>query len=71
MCSPRRCYASGLEIPDTLPVLKVDPLQMGQVFQNLITNAIQAMPDGGELRISARFVQSSRFKVQSPEEKNV
>ena len=41
-------------IPDTLPLLKVDPFQMVQVFQNLITNACQAMPKGGELRISAR-----------------
>ena len=44
-----------LDIPDTLPLVKVDPLQMGQVFQNLISNGIQAMPDGGELRISARM----------------
>ncbi len=44
-----------VEIPDTLPAVKVDPLQMGQVFQNLITNAVQAMPEGGELRISARI----------------
>ncbi len=43
-----------VEIPDTLPAVKVDPLQMGQVFYNLLTNAIQAMPNGGELRISAR-----------------
>jgi signal transduction histidine kinase len=41
-------------VPDTIPKLKVDPLQMGQVFQNLITNGIQAMPEGGELSISAR-----------------
>jgi signal transduction histidine kinase len=27
---------------------------MGQVFQNLITNAVQAMPGGGEVRIDAR-----------------
>jgi signal transduction histidine kinase len=39
-------------IPDTLPLLKVDPLQMEQVFQNLITNAVQAMHNCGALRIS-------------------
>jgi two-component system NtrC family sensor kinase len=48
------------DLPDTLPLLRIDPLQMGQVFQNLITNAIQAMPGGGELRISARKVQEAR-----------
>jgi signal transduction histidine kinase len=42
------------EVPDKLPPLNVDPLQMGQVFQNLITNGIQAMTDGGTLRICAR-----------------
>jgi len=45
-----------IEIPDTLPAVKVDPLQMGQVFQNLVSNGIQAMPHGGELRIAARKV---------------
>ena len=44
----------SVELPETLPVVKVDPSQMRQVFQNLITNAVQAMPDGGALRISAR-----------------
>ena len=39
------------EIPDNLPLLRVDPLQMGQVLQNLITNAVQAMPAGGVLTL--------------------
>jgi len=42
------------DIPGTLPRLNVDPFQMGQVLQNLITNAVQAMPKGGALTISAR-----------------
>jgi len=42
-----------VDIPDLLPVVNVDPFQMGQVFQNLITNAVQAMPAGGDLCISA------------------
>jgi len=44
-----------IEIPDNLPLLRVDTPQMGQVLQNLIMNAVQAMPDGGALRIGARF----------------
>jgi signal transduction histidine kinase len=44
------------EIPGNLPLLRVDPLQMGQVLTNFITNAVQAMPDGGALRIAARRV---------------
>ncbi len=34
-----------------LPEIEVDKGQISQVFSNLILNAIQAMPDGGELRI--------------------
>jgi signal transduction histidine kinase len=54
-----RCTVPGnvdlrTEIPDVLPGVRVDPLQMGQVLQNLIANAVQAMPNGGSLRISAR-----------------
>jgi signal transduction histidine kinase len=46
------------EIPDNLPFLRVDPLQMWQVLQNLITNAVQAMPDGGTLRIAVRLMDN-------------
>jgi len=45
------------DIPATLPPVTVDPFQMGQVFQNLITNAVQAMPEGGTVRISARVTR--------------
>ena len=34
-----------------LPKIKVDKTQMHQAFLNLFLNAIQAMPDGGELKI--------------------
>jgi PAS domain S-box-containing protein len=61
----------NLDIPEMLPKLKIDPLQIGQVFQNLITNAVQAMPKGGALRITARRVSGSRFMVQGSEEKLV
>ena len=44
------------DIPDTLPQVNVDPFQMGQVLQNLITNAVQAMPEGGTLTVAARRV---------------
>jgi signal transduction histidine kinase len=35
-----------------LPAIEVDRGQISQVFSNLILNAIQAMPDGGQLKIS-------------------
>jgi signal transduction histidine kinase len=43
-----------LDIPDRFPSLLVDPLQIQQVFRNLITNAMEAMPEGGMLEIRAR-----------------
>ncbi|MFW5882818.1 MAG: ATP-binding protein [Verrucomicrobiota bacterium] len=38
---------------DDLWVAEVDPGQISQVFQNLMINAIQAMPEGGEITIAA------------------
>ncbi len=37
-----------------LPDIELDANQMQQVFLNLILNSVQAMPDGGELKISIR-----------------
>ena len=53
------------EIPDSLPLLRVDPLQMGQVLTNLITNAAQAMPKGGVLRVAARLAGADLAPAQS------
>ena len=35
----------------TLPPVRVDAEQIGQAFLHIVTNAIQAMPDGGELAV--------------------
>ncbi len=42
------------DIPDDLPKVKVDPLQIEQVLMNLLVNACHAMPDGGEITIACR-----------------
>ncbi|MCL1887953.1 MAG: ATP-binding protein, partial [Kiritimatiellaeota bacterium] len=47
----RRIEAS-LDIPAGLPALQLDPVQIKQVYFNLIKNATEAMPDGGALKIS-------------------
>ena len=41
-------------ITDETLVVRADPSQVVQVLENLINNAYQAMPDGGELTIKAR-----------------
>ena len=43
-----------------LPEVVVDPTQMQQVFMNLIINAAEAMPHGGQLRISSRVNPSDQ-----------
>lgn len=40
------------ELPDRLP-WRLDPQQFRQALWNLCLNAVEAMPDGGELRVSA------------------
>ncbi|HXU93448.1 MAG TPA: ATP-binding protein, partial [Gallionella sp.] len=39
------------DIPQTLPLVRVDPMHLYQVFWNLITNAVEAMPQGGTLEL--------------------
>lgn len=48
--------------PD-LPPLRVDDVQMTQVIANLVTNAIESMPEGGKIVISTRKRDSDRVEV--------
>lgn len=54
MCIRPENISFQAELPAALPLVQVDPLQMEQVFQHLFANAVQAMPNGGVLRIAAR-----------------
>lgn len=42
------------DMMENLPTVKADKALLEQVFLNLIINAIHAMPDGGEIRISGK-----------------
>lgn len=42
-------------LDDLLPSLIADPDQLGQVFSNVFSNAIQAMPEGGTLSIRSEM----------------
>lgn len=48
------------KMEENLPSVHVDNQQMQQVFLNLILNAIDAMPSGGTLTISARKTSSPK-----------
>jgi CheY-like chemotaxis protein len=48
-----------LNLEDGLPPLEADPSQLVQVLLNLAANARDAMPDGGELRITTARVDLS------------
>ncbi len=52
-CSVPPTVTVKLEVPESLASLLVDARQMQQVFRNLISNGVEAMPDGGTLEISA------------------
>jgi two-component system NtrC family sensor kinase len=57
-----RCAQEGVELicslsPD-LPGVDADPSQLNQVVINLIVNALQAMPQGGDLKIQTLYEEN-------------
>ncbi|MFN3966537.1 MAG: sensor histidine kinase [Endomicrobiia bacterium] len=50
------------EIPSDLKEVYIDPIRMRQVFVNLITNACDAMSDGGELKIVVK-IEPAEMKI--------
>ena len=55
LSEPARCQGITAEIdmrPD-IPLIKADEFQIEQALQNILRNAIEAMPDGGTLRVSS------------------
>ena len=47
----------AVSLPEDRAAVKVDHLQISQVLRNLLSNAYQAMPEGGEVRIMGDRVQ--------------
>ncbi len=70
-CAIPENVSVGIDIPGELPMVFADVQQVEQVLRNLINNAVEAMPEGGSLRISAREVRGSRSEVQVFEGTNI
>ena len=51
------------KLDKSLPQILADPEQLGQVFRNLILNAIQAMPDGGQLEIRSEVSPPAQLAI--------
>ena len=50
-----------LQIPEQLPLIKVDASRMIRVFSNIISNAIKYSPQGGTITIGARSTKKNIF----------
>ncbi len=54
-----------LDLGDDLPIVTLDPTRIEQVLLNLYNNAMDAMPDGGILRVaSARIAESNKAMIR-------
>ncbi|HEY6000293.1 MAG TPA: PAS domain S-box protein [bacterium] len=52
------------DLPEDLPAVEFDEGQMRQVIHNLVQNAREAMPGGGELRVGARALQVAEGGIE-------
>src|SRR6185437_15403260 len=51
----------ALDLDATLPAVAMARAALVQVFRNLTNNAVQAMPDGGVLRLATHFDPARRL----------
>ncbi len=51
------------KLDKSLPQILADPEQLSQVFGNLILNAIQAMPDGGQLEVRSEVSPPAQVAI--------
>jgi len=49
----------ALHAPATLPDIQVDPMRLEQALTELVSNALDAMPDGGRLEVATRAESGS------------
>ena len=59
----RDTHLLEVDLPEAQAVANADAEQLKQVFWNLARNALQAMPDGGTLRVELRRSATRRFRI--------
>jgi two-component system, OmpR family, sensor histidine kinase KdpD len=60
----RLSHRIEIDLPESLPLIPVDYLQMEQVFTNLISNSMKYSPEGSTIRIQAQVWQEHALLVQ-------
>lgn len=51
------------DLGSSVVAISADPTQLKQIFWNLARNAIQAMPDGGQLRVGLGIIPNNRIRI--------
>lgn len=51
------------DLPDSPLLISADSTQLKQIFWNLARNAVQAMPDGGNLKVKLEAVGAERIRI--------
>jgi nitrogen-specific signal transduction histidine kinase len=51
----------NLQSGSDMSAVKIDPDAMRSVIENLVSNAVNAMPDGGKITLSSQFLQGLTF----------
>ncbi len=57
-------HVMEVDVPESLPLLPVDPVQIDQVFTNLISNSAKYAPPGTRIRILARVQDDAFARVE-------
>lgn len=59
-----RQHTLEIRVPDDMPLVPADPVQIDQVFTNLITNSVKYAPAGTPVRIAAKLMDEQFALVQ-------